>query len=61
MKYNINDNELIYMIKENDDEAINTLFKKYEPLINKCCSAYYVFVKCIVLLYSKYRNDEGFK
>ena len=45
MKYNINDNELIYMIKENDEEAINTLFKKYEPLINKYCSAYYVFVK----------------
>lgn len=45
MEYKINDNELIYMIRENDDIAINTMFNKYKPIINKVCSSYFVFAR----------------
>ncbi len=45
MKYKINDDELIYMIRENDDIAVNTMFEKYKPIIKKTCSSYYSFAK----------------
>lgn len=36
MTYNYNDDELIYMIRENkSDDALNIMFKKYEPLFRK--------------------------
>ena len=41
MKYKINDNELIYMIRENDEYYLNTLFKKYEPIVINICNTYY--------------------
>ena len=38
----INDYELIYRIRENnDEEAINDLIYKYEPLIAKLARKYY--------------------
>ncbi|MBQ6477258.1 MAG: sigma-70 family RNA polymerase sigma factor [Bacilli bacterium] len=45
MEYRINDDELIYMIRENDDIAVNTIFSKYKPIIMKVCSSYYDFAK----------------
>lgn len=42
----LNDYELIYHIRENnDEECINVLVKKYEPLIAKCANKYYVKAK----------------
>ena len=39
----INDYELIYKIRENDDEqAVYDLVKKYEPIIVKCAKKYYL-------------------
>ncbi len=35
-----NDYELIYMVRENDEEAFNLILKKYEPLIKKLCFFY---------------------
>lgn len=31
----INDYEVLYMIKENDDDAVELLYKKYKPVIDK--------------------------
>ena len=39
---NLNDNELIYMIGENNEEANNLMFEKYRPLIYKIASKYYI-------------------
>ena len=36
-----NDNELIYMVQENDEDSTNLLVKKYSPMILKICSEYY--------------------
>lgn len=33
--YKYNDNELLYLVAENDDEALNLLLKKYKPLVVK--------------------------
>lgn len=42
MKYkDINDYELCYLVRENDDDAMNLLFKKYDSVINKISSAFY--------------------
>ena len=41
----LNDNELISLAKENNEDAINLLHKKYQPLINKKCNKYYKYVK----------------
>ena len=36
MEYkNLNDNEMLYLISENNEDAYNYMYKKYEPLINK--------------------------
>ena len=47
MDYNdINDYELIYRIRENDDEeAVNIMVKKYEPLIVNFARKYFVQLK----------------
>lgn len=73
MEYKINDDELIYMIRENDDIAINIMFKKYKPIIMKVCSSYYSFAKnygvefCDLIqegnisLYKAYSKYDGYK
>ena len=48
---NINDYELLYYVKENDDEALNTLFVKYDPIINKLSNKYYKKYKYIGITY----------
>ena len=45
MKYRINDNELIYLIKEKDDYSMKLLFNKYKPIVFRICSAYYIKMK----------------
>lgn len=40
MNYELNDNELIYMIRENNEEAWDLMMKKYEPLLNKLAFYY---------------------
>ena len=37
----LNDYEIIYMVKENDEDAKQILFDKYKPLISKLASKYY--------------------
>lgn len=43
MEYRVNDNELIYMIKEGDDFATKRLFEKYKPLVTSVANSFYVF------------------
>ena len=46
MKYkSYNDNELIYLIRENDDDSLDILFKKYRPIIISLCNYYYSRIK----------------
>ena len=40
-----NDNELIYLIRENDDNSLDILFKKYRPIIISLCNYYYSRIK----------------
>ena len=40
-----NDYEVIYMIKENDEDSRNLLIKKYKPIINKISNKYISSVK----------------
>ena len=40
----LNDNELISLANENNEEALNALYKKYKPLINKKCNKYYKYI-----------------
>jgi len=40
-----NDNELLYYISENNEEASELLYKKYEPLIKKEAKKLYKYVK----------------
>ena len=42
---NVNDYELIYMVRENDDNALETLFDKYKPLVVKVALKYFDSVK----------------
>lgn len=42
---NLNDNELISLVRERNEEASEILYHKYSPLINKICSKYYKYVK----------------
>lgn len=37
-----NDYEIIYMIKENDDNARNIMFEKYMPIVKSIASNYYL-------------------
>ena len=46
MDYEINnDYELIYLIQEEDEQALNIMLKKYEPLIKKIVNHYYRIFK----------------
>ena len=47
MEYRVNDNELIYMIRDGDDFAINRLFEKYKPLVTSVANSFYVFGKSL--------------
>ena len=38
---NYNDFELIYMVREHDDDSYDTLFQKYLPIIKRIASDYY--------------------
>ena len=37
-----NDYELIYMVRENDDNSKNILFQKYQPIIKKIANDFYL-------------------
>lgn len=41
----INDYEVIYMIRENDESARELVFNKYLPVINRIASKYFPFAK----------------
>ncbi|MDD5888255.1 MAG: sigma-70 family RNA polymerase sigma factor [bacterium] len=41
----VNDYEVMYMIRENDDEAQDLLVKKYMPIVSKIASKYLPLVK----------------
>ena len=52
MEYrNLNDNEMLYLISENNEEAYNFMYKKYEPLINKVATDILKKYKCLRLEY----------
>ena len=42
---NVNDYEVMYMIRENDEDAVGLMYKKYTPLIRKIAHKYYGFMK----------------
>ena len=42
---NVNDYEVMYMIRENDEESVGLMYKKYIPLIKKIASKYFSFIK----------------
>lgn len=64
----LNDYEIIYMVKENDENAMELLFHKYRPVITKIASSYLKIAKAYgleledliqegyIALYSAYRN-----
>ena len=35
MKYHYNDNELLYLIREKEDSALEIIYQKYTPMIKK--------------------------
>lgn len=46
MQYkNLNDYEVIYRIRENDDLALDAMFSKYEPIVISFAKKYFSFVK----------------
>ncbi|MEE3343014.1 MAG: sigma-70 family RNA polymerase sigma factor [Bacilli bacterium] len=53
----INDNELIVLAHEKDEDAINMLYEKYKPLINKKCSNYFKYVKDKGIEYSDLNQE----
>lgn len=42
---NINDYEQLYLIKENDEDAKDIVFKKYRPIVLSVANKYYKFLK----------------
>lgn len=38
----VNDYELVYRIRENDDDAVNLMYEKYEPIIVNVARYYYL-------------------
>ena len=38
---NYNDYELLYMVRENDDDSYNELFRKYMPIVRKMASDFF--------------------
>lgn len=68
--YQYNDNELLYLISQKDDDALEILIKKYEPLINKRLRSYRVnkinyedyFQECLIALVNavnRFREDKN--
>ena len=47
MKYHYNDNELLYLIAEKDDSALEIMYKKYSPLIRKRIYDYKVITRSV--------------
>lgn len=41
----VNDYEVMYMIKENDEDARNLLINKYMPIVNKVANKYLLYAK----------------
>lgn len=41
----MNDYEILYMVKENDEYSRNLMFKKYEPIVKNIASKYYTMFK----------------
>ena len=41
MKYKINDYELIYKVRENDEDSKDFLYKKYYPIIHHLANSFY--------------------
>ena len=41
MKVEYNDYELVYLVREKNEEALNIIIEKYSPLIGKIASSYY--------------------
>ena len=49
MEYkNVNDYEVIYMIRENDEDAENLMYEKYSPLLYKYVNKFYSLVSNII-------------
>lgn len=42
---NVNDYEVMYMIRENSEDAVNLMYKKYMPFIRKIAAKYFNSVK----------------
>jgi len=71
MKYNkYNDNELLYLISQKDDDALESLVRKYHPLIEnrlkrfniKSCNHDDFYQECLMALYNaikKFRDDKN--
>ncbi len=45
MEYNVNDYEVIYMIRENDADYESFMYDKYRPLVRKIAKKYYLLVE----------------
>ena len=56
---NVNDYELVYQIRENDEIAYNVLFDKYSFIVNKLAYEYYLKNKNIGIEYEEL-CQEGF-
>lgn len=41
----LNDYEVVYMVKENDDDAREIIFNKYIPIVKKIASNYLAYAK----------------
>ena len=55
----LNDYELVYQVKENNEIAYGTIFDKYKPLVKKIASDYYSQLKIIGIDYDDL-CQEGF-
>ncbi len=47
MKFNQNDNELLYLAAQKDEDAKNALYKKYSPVLNSLSRTAYHYSKAI--------------
>ena len=50
MKYHYNDNELLYLIREKEDSALEIIYQKYTPMIKKRIGDFKI----------KYKNQDDF-
>ena len=51
MKYHYNDNELLYLIREKEDSALEIIYQKYTPMIKKRIGDFKI----------KYKNKKAIK